>query len=59
MVDAPSAVSIPSLIDAGLIVAGLFLGWLLPVGFVQKSWRRPIAAFLIGAGVALIVLRLR
>lgn len=42
----------------GLFVAGVVLGWFLPTLPVPKSWRIPLGAFLIGAGIALAVLAL-
>ena len=38
------------------ITAGLVLGGLVPVKFVPKSSRIPVAAFLIGVGIALAVI---
>ncbi len=43
------------LIYIGILSGGLALGWLLPNEFVPQSWRIPLAAFLIGAGIALAV----
>jgi hypothetical protein len=40
------------------ISGGFVLGWLLPNEFVPQSWRIPLAAFLIGVGIALAVLAL-
>ena len=47
------------LVDIGLLACGIAIGWLLPSGFVPKSWRVPLAALLIGAGAALAVLGFR
>ena len=44
-----------TLIYIGILSGGLALGWLLPNEFVPQSWRIPLAAFLIGAGIALAV----
>ncbi len=38
------------------IAAGLLLGGLVPDGIMPTSWRLPIGAFLVGLGIALVVI---
>ena len=38
------------------IAAGLFLGGRVPDGIMPTSWRLPIGAFLVGLGIALVVI---
>ncbi len=38
------------------VVAGLLLGGLVPERIPPRSWRLPIGAFLLGAGIALALI---
>ncbi len=41
---------------AAAVLAGSALGGVLPTGLVPQSWRFPIAALLVGIGLALAVI---
>ncbi len=43
-------------IFAAAVLAGSALGGLVPTGLLPRSWRFPIAALLVGVGIALAVI---
>jgi hypothetical protein len=43
-------------IFAAAVMAGSLLGGLVPPGLIPQSWRIPIAALLVGIGIALAVI---
>jgi hypothetical protein len=43
-------------IFAAAVLAGSTLGGLMPTGLIPQSWRIPIAALLVGIGIALTVI---
>lgn len=45
-------------IFAASVMVGLILGGRVPAGMLPQSWRLPVAAFLVGMGMALAVIGL-
>ena len=52
----PNRIPWPPLILAGVVVAGVLAGYLLPVGLSGGTWRRVMGAAIIAAGLGIDVL---